>query len=142
MKPYLRAANEHTLIITQIESTRALDAVDAIARVPGVDVLMLGPGDLSVIAGIPYQFDHPIITGAYRALSQAAKNAGKAWGTVSGSPEHTQMLMDLGATFICHGADIIMVKQGMERIQQQYAPLGFTFDNRLAAEATALEQRS
>jgi len=141
MQPYLRAANEHTLIITQIESPRALEAVEAIARVPGVDVLMLGPGDLSVIAGIPYQFDHPIITGAYRALAQAAKNAGKAWGTVSGSPEHTQMLMDLGATFLCHGADIILVKQGMERIQQQYAPLGFTFDNRLAAEAATLERR-
>ncbi len=34
--------------------------------------------------------------------------------------------MDLGATFICHGADLIMVKQGMEQIQQKYAPLGFT----------------
>lgn len=142
MRPYLQAANEHTLLITQIESPRALSAVDAIARVPGVDVLMLGPGDLSVIAGIPYQFDHPLIADAYAALSRAAKNAGKAWGTVSGTPEHTQRLMEMGATFICHGADLIMLKQGMERIQQMYAPLGFTFENRLAMEAAALEQRS
>lgn len=139
MIPYLKRANEHTLLITQIESPRALDAADAIARVPGVDVLMLGPGDLSVVAGIPYQFDHPLILEAYRTLSRAAKNAGKAWGTVSGSPEHTRTLLELGATFVCHGADLIMVKQGMERIQQQYAPLGFTFDNRLAAEAARLE---
>jgi len=140
MQPYLRAANEHTLLITQIESPRALENVAAIAKVPGVDVLMLGPGDLSVMAGIPYQFDHPIITGAYQALAHAAKHAGIAWGTVSGTPEHTQRLLDLGATFICHGADLIMVKQGMERIQQQYAPLGFTFENRLAAEARRLEE--
>ena len=109
MKPYLRAANENTLLIAQLESPRALEAADAIARVPGIDVLMLGPGDLSVIAGIPYQFDHPIITDALRTVARAAKSAGKAWGTVSGTPEHTRMLMDLGATFICHGADIIMV---------------------------------
>lgn len=48
--------------------------------------------------------------------SASAKNAGKWWGTVSGSPEHTQKLFDPGAKFICHGADLIMVKQGMEQI--------------------------
>jgi 4-hydroxy-2-oxoheptanedioate aldolase len=99
---------------------------------------MLGPADLSVIAGIPFQFDHPMIAEAYRRVAQAAKNAGKWWGTVSGSPEHSQMLLDLGARFICHGCDIIQVKLGMEQIQQRYAPLGFTFDNRLAAEAAEL----
>ena len=108
------------------------------ARVPGLDVLMLGPGDLSVVAGIPYQFDHPLILDAYRRVAEAAQNAGKWWGTVSGSPEHTQKLFDRGAKFICHGCDLIMVKQGMEQIQQRYAPLGFTCDNRLAAEAAEL----
>jgi 4-hydroxy-2-oxoheptanedioate aldolase len=138
MPAYLQAANEHTLLVTQLESPAALDQADAIAKVPGVDVLMLGPGDLSVIAGIPYQFDHPLIVGAYRRVAEAAKNAGKWWGTVSGSPEHTQTLLDLGAKFICHGCDLIMVKQGMELIQERYVPLGFTFANRLAAEAAEL----
>jgi 4-hydroxy-2-oxoheptanedioate aldolase len=139
MPPYLKAANEHTLLITQLESPTALDAADAIAQVPGVDVLMIGPGDLSVIAGIPYQFDHPLIEDAYRRVAAAAKQAGKWWGTVTGTPEHTRTLMDLGARFLCHGADIIMLKQGMELVQQRYRPLGFTFDNRLAAQAAELE---
>jgi 4-hydroxy-2-oxoheptanedioate aldolase len=138
MPAYLRAANEHTLLVVQIESPRAVDQVEAIARVPGVDVLMLGPGDLSVLAGIPYQFDHPIITGATRRIADAARAAGKWWGTVTGTPEHTKSLMDMGATFLCHGADILMVKQGLELIQQRYAPLGFTFANRIAAEAAEL----
>ncbi|OYW17703.1 MAG: hypothetical protein B7Z55_12010 [Planctomycetales bacterium 12-60-4] len=140
MPPYLKAANEHTLLVVQLESPNALDHAEAIARVPGVDVLMLGPGDLSVIAGIPYQFTHPIITGAYERVAAAAKAAGKWWGTVSGSPEHSQMLMNLGARFICHGADLILIKQGMEQIQQRYAPLGFTFENQLTTDAAALEQ--
>ncbi|NBR04982.1 MAG: aldolase [Planctomycetes bacterium] len=140
MTPYLKAANDHTLLIAQLESPKALEQADAIAKVPGIDVVMLGPGDLSVVAGIPYQFTHPIITDAYKRVASAARNAGKWWGTVSGTPEHTKMLMDLGAKFICHGADIIMVKQGMEAIQQRYAPLGFTFDNLLAREAALLEK--
>jgi 4-hydroxy-2-oxoheptanedioate aldolase len=138
MPPYLRAANENTLLIAQLESPTALDQAEAIAGVPGIDVLMLGPGDLSVIAGIPYQFDHPLIVSAYQRVAAAAKSAGKWWGTVSGSPVHTQKLIGLGAKFICHGCDLIMVKQGMEQIQQSYAPLGFTFENRLAAEAASL----
>jgi 4-hydroxy-2-oxoheptanedioate aldolase len=138
MPPYLKAANEHTLLIAQLESPAALENAESIARVPGIDVLMLGPGDLSVIAGIPYQFDHPLIAGAYETVATAAKNAGKWWGTVSGTPEHTQRLLDLGATFICHGCDLIMVKQGMEQIQEKYARLGFTFENRLAAEGARL----
>jgi 4-hydroxy-2-oxoheptanedioate aldolase len=140
MPPYLRAANDNTLLIAQLESPTALDQAEAIARVPGIDVLMLGPGDLSVIAGIPYQFDHPLIAGAYKRVAAAAKSAGTWWGTVSGSPTHTRKLFELGAKFICHGCDLIMVKQGMEQIQQNYAPLGFTFENRLAAEAASLSE--
>jgi len=139
MPAYLKAANEHTLIIVQIESLQAVEQAEAIARVPGVDVLMLGPGDLSVVAGIPYQFDSPIIADAAKRIAEAARSAGKAWGTVTGSPEHTRSLMDLGATFLCHGADIIMVKQGLEQIQARYAPLGFTFDNRINAAVSDLE---
>ncbi len=142
MPPYLKAANEHTLLIVQLESPTALDQAEAIAKVPGVDVLMLGPGDLSVIAGIPYEFDHPLIANAYHRVAEAARIAGKWWGTVSGTPEHTQRLLDLNAKFICHGCDLIQVKQGMEMIQQRYSALGFTFENRLEAEAAALAKHS
>jgi 4-hydroxy-2-oxoheptanedioate aldolase len=138
MPGYLKAANEQTLLIVQIESPTALAAAPEIAKVPGVDVLMLGPGDLSVMAGIPYQFDHPLIQGAYDQVAQAAAAAGKHWGTVTGSPEHSRMLMDKGAKLLFHGCDLIMVRNGMEAIQKNYAPLGFTFDNQLAAEATRI----
>jgi 4-hydroxy-2-oxoheptanedioate aldolase len=142
MKPYLKVANEETLIIAQLESPTALEAAEAIARVPGIDIIMVGPGDLSVIAGIPYQFDHPIILNAYKTAADAAKKAGIHWGTVSGTPEHTKMLLDLGARFICHGADIVFVKRAQENIQAQYAPLGFTFDNRIPVLAAELEKRA
>lgn len=138
MPRYFELANEHTLLIVQIESPLALENIDAIAAVPGVDVLMLGPGDYSLLAGIPFQFDHELVKNAYRRVADAAAKAGKWWGTVSGSPEHSKMLMDLGAKFICHGADIVAVKQYWENVQQRYGELGFKFENRLVSDAAAL----
>jgi 4-hydroxy-2-oxoheptanedioate aldolase len=142
MKQYLKKANEETLVIIQVESQKALEQADEIAAVPGVDVLMLGPGDLSVLSGIPYQFDHAIILNAYKRCAEAAKKAGISWGTVSGTPEHTCKLLEMGARFICHGADIVIVKRGLEAIQANYGALGFTFDNRLAAMAAELAKEN
>jgi hypothetical protein len=100
---------------------------------------MLGPGDVSVLAGVPYQFDHPIIAQALARIARAAKRAGIHWGTVSPGPDHARKLMAAGARFICHNADICIIKRGLEEIQTQFESLGFTFDNRLAAMAAELE---
>lgn len=135
MAEYIRLANEHTLLITQIESPTALDNAEQIAAVPGVDVLMLGPGDFSVLAGVPFQFDHPTVLEAYQRIAAAAKSTGKWWGTVAFSPEHARSLIDAGALFLCHGVDILFVKQAFESVQQSFGPLGFQFENRLTAAA-------
>ena len=140
IKPYLQKANEETLVIVQIESPKALEELDAIAKIPGVDVLMFGPGDFSVLAGVPYQFDHAIVVDAIKRVAAAAKKAGIHWGTVSPTPENTRKLMDLGARFICHNADIVIVKRGLEQIQSQFAPLGFTFENQLVTMSAELER--
>lgn len=140
MAQYIRAANENTLLIVQLESPTALDNAAAIAAVPGIDLLMLGPGDYSVLAGVPFQFDHPLIEEAYRRVAAAANSAGKWWGTVTFNTEHAQKLLDLGARFLCRGSDLTFVKKAWETLQAEYAALGFTFENRLAAEALELEQ--
>lgn len=135
MLTYMEQANEHTLLIVQLESPQAIEQANAIAAVPGVDVLMIGPGDLSVLAGIPFQFDHPIIIDACRRVAAAAQAHGKWWGMPSWHPDHTRTLLDQGARFICHGCDLIILKEGLDYIQQRYASLGFTFDNRLGTQA-------
>jgi 4-hydroxy-2-oxoheptanedioate aldolase len=128
---YVRAANEQTFIVVQIEDAAALAQARAIAEVDGVDALFLGPADFSILGGFPGQFDHPRLQEALHHIADAAKQAGKHWGTTSGSVEQTKRLLDLGARFVCHGADIIMVKNGLEQIQRQFGSLGFTFTNRL-----------
>jgi 4-hydroxy-2-oxoheptanedioate aldolase len=137
---YLRHANENTVIIIQIESPKALDEVEAIARVPGVDIVMLGPGDFSILAGIPCQFEHPLIAEAIDRIAAACASAGKHWGTVTFNPEHCRMLQAKGAKFLCHGADLITLKRGLEQMQAQWSELGFTFDNRLHAMSARLDR--
>jgi 4-hydroxy-2-oxoheptanedioate aldolase len=134
LKTYIKKANAETLVILQIESPRALEEVDAIASVPGVDVLMLGPGDMSVLSGVPGEFDHPVMIQARQRIADAAAKAGIHWGTVSPAVEHTQKLLAQGARFICHNADILIMKQGLEAIQSNYSPLGFSFENRLTSK--------
>ena len=133
MTDYLRDANAQTFILVQIEDPKALDNVEAIAAVEGVDVLFFGPADFSVLSGIPGQFEHPVMQKAIERIAAAAKNTGKHWGLPTGTVAQTQQLIELGARFICHGADIIMVKQGLEQIQKNFAPLGFQFESRLNA---------
>lgn len=126
---YIEQANRQTLLIIQLEHAAAVEQVDAIAAVPGVDVLMLGPGDFSILSGFPGQMDHVQIRKARERIAAAARNAGIHWGTTCGSVEDIRDLLALGAHFLCYGADILMVKQGLEQIQRECEPLGFTFDN-------------
>ena len=128
---YVREANEQTFLVVQIEDPAALEHVEAIAAVEGVDVLFLGPADFTVLSGIPGQFDHPSVQDAIRRVAEAAQKSGKVWGMPSGSAERTQQLLDLGARFIAHGADLLMVRDGLEAIRRGFGPLGFTFDGSL-----------
>ncbi|HOB76051.1 MAG TPA: aldolase/citrate lyase family protein [Phycisphaerae bacterium] len=129
MKEYIKLANEQTFVLIQLEEQHAVDRADEIAAVPGVDVLFLGPADFTVLSGFPGEFDHPVMRKAVEKIASAARKAGKHWGMPGFSVEHTKQLLEMGATFICHMADLLMVKQGLEQIQRQFAPLGFTFHN-------------
>ncbi|MFV1966735.1 MAG: HpcH/HpaI aldolase/citrate lyase family protein [Pirellulaceae bacterium] len=127
---YLRRANEQTFIVIQLESQEAIDQVDEIAAVPGVDVLMLGPGDFSILSGFPGEWEHERIRDAQRAIGRAAKAAGKHWGCPAFTRDDAKRLLDDGARFICHGGDIVLLKNALQRIQSDFAELGFTFDDR------------
>ncbi|MBN1512862.1 MAG: aldolase [Phycisphaerae bacterium] len=131
---YIRRANEETFVVIQLEDEAAVDRADRIAEVDGVDVLFVGQADLSVLSGIPGEFGHPRVAAALEKVAAAARRAGKHWGTTSMSPDHTRHLLDRGASFICHQADILLVKRGFEQVQSQFAPLGFRFANALQGD--------
>jgi 4-hydroxy-2-oxoheptanedioate aldolase len=124
---YIREANEETWIVIQIESPQALERVDEIAAVEGVDVIMLGPADFSILAGIPGQFQHPRIDEALRKIAAAADRHGKAWGTTAGTPERVRELIERGALWTTCGCDLIWVKNGLEQARREMEKLGVRF---------------
>ncbi|MDZ4818784.1 MAG: aldolase/citrate lyase family protein [Planctomycetota bacterium] len=129
LKEYVAMANRETFVVIQLEQASAVDQVELIAAVPGIDVLMLGPADFSVLGGIAGQFDHPLIGDAKKRIAAAAKDAGIYWGTTCGTSQHIEESLEMGARFICHGADILMVKRGLEQMRENCLKLGFAFDD-------------
>lgn len=116
---YLREANDLLLTVIQIERSEAVDDIDAIAAIDGVDVLFIGPMDLSVSLGHPKQWDHPKQREAYRKVADAAKNAGKAAGILLAGPDQIDdmaELIEMGYTFIAAGSDGALVVHGMRTI--------------------------
>ena len=102
---WLERSHEATLVIVQIESRKALDNLDAIAATEGVDVLFIGPLDLSVSLGIPQQFDHPDFRAAKAAVAAAARKHGKAAGILGFDPEQIGDLLAEGFSFLSVGSD-------------------------------------
>jgi 2-dehydro-3-deoxyglucarate aldolase/4-hydroxy-2-oxoheptanedioate aldolase len=76
----VKAYNQRTLVIAQIETERGLEHVDRIAAVEGIDVLWVGHFDLSNFMGIPGQFDDPRFDAAMRSVVAACRRHGKAAG--------------------------------------------------------------
>ena len=131
MAEYVTAANQQTFLIIQIEDERASREAEAILAVEGVDGVMLGGADFSVLEGIPGQFGHEKIQHALDRIATAARNTGKHWGTSAGTVARAQQLIDAGARLLFSGADIVAVKNALEQVEEDWGRLGLQFENRL-----------
>jgi len=120
MDEYMEMANRETFVVVQIEDREALDVVEDIAQVEGIDVLFIGPGDLSQSLGIPLQFDHPKMSDAFRRVAKAAENGGKWWGSTSGSEDRMRELIDMGARLVSYGSVIGMVAKGYADVKAMF----------------------
>ena len=75
-RAYMDAVNEHVLIAPMIETMQAMDNLDDIVSVPGVDVLLVGPSDLSINLGVPLNYTSTIYKDALTRIGSACKGAG------------------------------------------------------------------
>jgi 4-hydroxy-2-oxoheptanedioate aldolase len=117
---YMAHANRETFVCVQIEDREAVEDVDAIAAVEGIDILFVGPADLSQSYGIPLQTQAPPIRDAIERVADAAAKLRKAWGLPEGSVEAGERYYEMGARFLACGAAIIILQQGWQRIRQDF----------------------
>ncbi len=106
---YLKAANEQRFVILQIEDPEPLEELEAIAALPGYDMLFFGPGDFSQGIGAPGVWDHPQLVATRERVAALAAQHGKFAGTV-GSPANLKDLHALGYQFVSIGADVVGLK--------------------------------
>ena len=112
----IQAINGRILGIIQIESPSAVEHAPEIAAIDGVDVLFVGPTDLSHSLGVPGRFDDPGYLAALERVTTAAEAAGKAAGILlrnaSALPQHR----DLGFRFIGLGSDGAFISDGARAV--------------------------
>ena len=113
---YFAEANANLLTIVQIETPQAVAQVEEIAAVEGVDMLFVGPLDLSVGLGIPQQYAHPDFRAALLRVSAAAQQADKAAGILLSSADQIAPTVADGFTFLAVGSDGGMVAAGMKSL--------------------------
>lgn len=102
---YYLNAHKWLLTVPQIETPEAVANSEEIAAIDGVDVLFVGPTDLSYNMGIRDQLEHPRFIEALTKVSEAAKKHGKAAGILVQSPAMVAKCRDLGYTFVALGSD-------------------------------------
>jgi 4-hydroxy-2-oxoheptanedioate aldolase len=115
-KDYFSKANTSLLTVIQIENEAALNCVDEIAQVDGVDVLLVGPLDLSVNLGIPEQFDHPKLKKSLNKVLSAVRKYGKVAGIQLLEESHLRDSVKRGFTFISAGSDTGLVASGAKEL--------------------------
>jgi len=103
-----RQGDAATILIPMLETPEGIANADAIAVVPGIDVLLIGSNDLCTALGIPGELKSPKLRAAYETAAKACKAHNKILGVggIRGDVEHVTELVKLGARFVIAGSDV------------------------------------
>ncbi|MBZ0295960.1 MAG: 4-hydroxy-2-oxovalerate aldolase [Anaerolineae bacterium] len=106
-------ALRETMLVIQVETPLAVSNVDALAAVPGVDGLYIGPADLGIRMALesePQPYDETM-----KVVAEACQKYGKFWGTLPRSLAELEQQQALGAQLLAWGQDSIMILEGLRR---------------------------
>lgn len=105
---YVGAANDEILVSIQIETRTAVENIEAILDVPGIDMVFIGPFDLHISLGLPPALwsDSPEFLAAVRTVISACRARGLPFGTISPNAEGAVARLADGFTFVSIGTDI------------------------------------
>jgi 2-dehydro-3-deoxyglucarate aldolase/4-hydroxy-2-oxoheptanedioate aldolase len=114
-------ANDQHLVAIQIETLGALDEVDQIAALDGVDHLFIGPADLSLALGVVGQYHHERVWEAMGSVAQASRRHGKTWGALAPDPRFADRAVEQGARLVTLGVDLLAMRRGVEALKAGFA---------------------
>jgi 2-dehydro-3-deoxyglucarate aldolase len=121
---YLDVVNDNITVIVQIESRAAVDAVDEIVAVPGVDGLFIGPSDLAAGFGHRGHPGHEDVQAAIARVLDRAAACGKPAGILAPIEADARRYMDMGATIVAVGSDLGAFRAATQALRDRFPPAG------------------
>lgn len=119
---YGQRANDSVFTIIQLETLQAVDALEEIAAVPGVDALFLGPGDLSASMGHIGNIAHPEVQAVVADVAKRCLAIGKPCGIVGPTPEMVSQFISLGYAFVAIASDMGMMMRQANAFINELSP--------------------
>lgn len=120
LSEFVERANADSFVAIQIETLGALDELDEIAALPGVDLLFVGPVDLSLALGVVGQFHHEKLWEAIGKVAEACQRHGIHWGCVAPDPEFAAKAIEQGCKMPTVGNDVVVMRRGIAALQQNF----------------------
>ena len=121
---YTDDINRETFVVVQIETLDALENVDEIASVPGIDAFFVGPGDLGLRLGQVESDPQTALDAAIGRVAEVAREKGIGWGMPAGTPEQIAKLRGMGAQLLAYRGDFELTNVLKDSIQEFDKALG------------------
>lgn len=119
VKDYHHRAAAELCLLVQVETGQSLDRLEAIASVPGVDGVFIGPNDLAASLGHPGDAGHPEVVAAVEGAMRRLKAIGKPSGIYT-SPDFARRCIALGTTFAAVGGDVGILVKGADALAASF----------------------
>ena len=120
VKDYARRAHEEICVLVQVETKPALDQLEAICAVDGVDGVFIGPADLHASMGYPGETNNPAVMPLIEEAMRRIRKAGKAPGYLSPVEVDAKRMLAAGALFVAVGADVGLLARGAETLAAKF----------------------
>ncbi len=120
IKNYIQTANDELCLLVQVETREALDQLEAIASVDGIDGVFIGPADLSASMGHPGNPNHPEVRTAIDNAIDRIRACGKAAGILVVDETWARECIDRGALFVAVGVDLLILARGAEAMAARF----------------------
>ncbi len=105
----MRHANEQTMVVLQIETVKAVEAMDELLSVPFLDAVMIGPVDLTISLGVPGEFEHPKMLATVERIVAACLAHGVVPGAQARNPALARRWKEMGMLFVGCGSEVSML---------------------------------
>ena len=112
---YMAHVNDSLCLLVQVESKTALDNLDEILGVEGIDGVFIGPADLSASLGYPDNAGHPEVQRIIETSTRRIRAAGKAAGFLAVAPDMAQQCLAWGANFVAVGVDTMLYSDALDQ---------------------------